>query len=216
MATVEQPRGRKRATPVPATRQGEGTRERILAVAVEEFAAKGFAGARVETIARRAHANKQAVYYYFGGKHELYNAVLGRMVDVSRQRAQAETGPLAEQFGEMVARGSEPDGIRWQRLLAFEALDPEGSVARADERRESWRRHVAKVRAAQAAGEVDPSLDPELLALALVSIAVSPFVLPQVTSFLTGEHPADEGFGERYRAFVEELVTRLAGDGVAA
>src|SRR5690606_29730866 len=40
------------------------------------FAAKGMEGARVDQIARRAKANKQLVYYYFGSKDDLYTAAL--------------------------------------------------------------------------------------------------------------------------------------------
>lgn len=52
------------------------TRTRILAAARAEFAARGFAGARVKTIAARARANKRMLYYYFHSKERLFDAVL--------------------------------------------------------------------------------------------------------------------------------------------
>lgn len=52
------------------------TRERILRAAVEEFSEKGFDGARVDSIAARAEANKFSVYSYFISKDELFKAVL--------------------------------------------------------------------------------------------------------------------------------------------
>ena len=57
-------------------RKPEATRASILAAARVEFAAKGLEGARVDQIARRAQANKQLVYYYFGSKDDLYTAAL--------------------------------------------------------------------------------------------------------------------------------------------
>jgi AcrR family transcriptional regulator len=54
----------------------EGTRRNIIAVATEEFAAKGFSGARVDEIAARTKTSKRMIYYYFGGKEGLYIAVL--------------------------------------------------------------------------------------------------------------------------------------------
>ena len=57
-------------------RNPEATRRRILIAARQEFARKGLAGARVDLIARRAKANKQLLYHYFGGKDGLYLAVL--------------------------------------------------------------------------------------------------------------------------------------------
>ena len=52
------------------------SRERILAAAQEEFGRYGFAGARTERIARAANVNKQLLFYYFGSKAGLYQAVV--------------------------------------------------------------------------------------------------------------------------------------------
>jgi len=52
------------------------TPERILAAAATEFAARGFAGARVDRIARRARVNKAMIYYHFGSKQALYRELL--------------------------------------------------------------------------------------------------------------------------------------------
>ena len=44
----------------------EARREAILDAALEEFAAKGYAGARMEDIARRAGVAKGTLYLHFG------------------------------------------------------------------------------------------------------------------------------------------------------
>lgn len=54
------------------------SRERILDVALEEFADKGLSGARVDEIADRVQTSKRMIYYHFSGKEELYRAVLAR------------------------------------------------------------------------------------------------------------------------------------------
>ena len=59
----------------------KGPREEILRAALQEFAARGFEGARVERVARTASVNKAMLYYYFGSKKELYEAVLLRNFD---------------------------------------------------------------------------------------------------------------------------------------
>lgn len=56
----------------------EGTRQAVLAVALNEFAAKGLAGARVDEIAAKAGVNKQALYYHFGSKDDLFRVTLER------------------------------------------------------------------------------------------------------------------------------------------
>ena len=50
--------------------------ERILAAAAVEFASRGYSGARVDGIARRARVNKAMLYYHFGSKQAIYQALL--------------------------------------------------------------------------------------------------------------------------------------------
>jgi AcrR family transcriptional regulator len=57
-------------------RDPERTSAAILAAAVREFSAKGYSGARVDAIAKRAGTNKRMLYHYFGDKNALYLAVL--------------------------------------------------------------------------------------------------------------------------------------------
>lgn len=56
-----------------------GSRERLFAAAAAEFAARGFAGANVDRIARAAHVNKAMLYYHFKSKLALYQEILGDM-----------------------------------------------------------------------------------------------------------------------------------------
>src|SRR6266404_8759657 len=51
---------------------------RIIAAARDEFSRRGFDGARVDQIARRAGVNKQLLFYYFHSKRGLFTAVLAR------------------------------------------------------------------------------------------------------------------------------------------
>ena len=51
------------------------TRKRILDAARSEFAARGFEGASVATIAAKSDLAPSAVYHYFGGKVALYEEV---------------------------------------------------------------------------------------------------------------------------------------------
>lgn len=67
--------------------------DRILDVAALEFAARGYAGARVDRIARRARVNKAMLYYHFGSKQALYRALLRRVFT----RAAERLGAIAAQ-----------------------------------------------------------------------------------------------------------------------
>lgn len=52
------------------------SKEKILLVAMEEFAEHGKSGARIDRIAKSAGVNKAMIYYYFSSKALLYKAVL--------------------------------------------------------------------------------------------------------------------------------------------
>jgi len=60
------------------------SRNRIFGAAAKEFAAKGFAGANMDRIARAARLNKAMIYYHFAGKTALYRAILSDMFGAVR------------------------------------------------------------------------------------------------------------------------------------
>lgn len=57
------------------------SRARILAVAREEFASRGFNAARLQDIAERAGLTHPTLLYHFGSKEGLYSAVIDDAVD---------------------------------------------------------------------------------------------------------------------------------------
>ena len=62
-----------------STARAVRTKEDILDVATAEFAANGYAGARVDEIAARTRTTKRMIYYYFTSKEGLYLSVLERV-----------------------------------------------------------------------------------------------------------------------------------------
>ena len=56
----------------------ESTRTRIVEAAMQEFAANGVAGGRIERIAQAAATSKERVYAYFRSKKELYAHVMDK------------------------------------------------------------------------------------------------------------------------------------------
>jgi AcrR family transcriptional regulator len=204
-----QPRERRR-------RAAPGFNEqRILDVAIREFARKGLAGARVDEIARRAGVNKQLLYYYFKSKEGLYNAVLASMADVSKS-AYDEMRATVTQHGyseAVIQRATLKWRKRWQlwqRLWSWEALERNHSkIVREDERRVAWGRGVNLLREAQERGEIDDRFDPEMLMLAIEGILQYPHVLPQNTKLIAGSLPMDEEFVDRQIAFLRQFFDFL-------
>jgi len=65
------------ATPKPVRkRNSERTRGALMNAALKEFGQNGFAGARIDQIAKAAKCNMRMLYHYFGSKEGLYVAVL--------------------------------------------------------------------------------------------------------------------------------------------
>lgn len=65
------------------------TVRRILAAAEAMFAERGLAGARTGEIARAARVNKALLYYYFGSKEKLYQAVFENLFSEAGRSIQA-------------------------------------------------------------------------------------------------------------------------------
>jgi AcrR family transcriptional regulator len=74
-----------RAPAVQPKRDADATRARILQAAIDEFAAKGLSGARVDVICRAARANPRMLYHHFGDKARLYVSVLEHVLGELRR-----------------------------------------------------------------------------------------------------------------------------------
>lgn len=82
-----------------------GTRDRILAAAAAEFAARGFAATSVDRIARRARANKAMIYYHFPSKRALYTGIVRARYTALHERLAAVAArpiPLDEKLDVLI------------------------------------------------------------------------------------------------------------------
>ena len=61
---------------------GEERREQIILIAVELFAAKGFAGVTTREIAAAAGINEATIYKHFASKEDLFDAVIVYYADI--------------------------------------------------------------------------------------------------------------------------------------
>lgn len=189
-------------------RNPERSRERILAAALKEFAAKGFAGARVDSIARRAAINKRMLYHYFGDKEHLFREVL--RLKMAQRQAWAETlsGDPAESLSfwfEAACKDSD-----WVRLLEWEALQ-ENSEKVIDEkkRRAATARGLGRIRQRQARGQIAADLDPRHVMLTIRSLTMFPVAFPQLTHLIMDRLPSDPGFQKERAEFLRKFAAAL-------
>src|SRR5712691_8239472 len=78
--TTRKARARKRAGNDPRAGRRAERREAILAAALEEFSARGFAATRLDDVARRAGVAKGTIYLYFRDKESLFQELVRAMV----------------------------------------------------------------------------------------------------------------------------------------
>lgn len=208
MPTTGQDRRRTgpRRAPAPEERQRDAERSRkaLLEAALEEFSAKGFAGARVAEIAGRAGVNKQLINYYFGSKEGLYLAVQREWLE--REAGFASAGlPLADLVVRYLTDAL--DDPRSLRLLLWRGLGDDSAPAQAADRSYD----IERVRRGQEEGEVATSLDPAAVMLAGMGMIAAPIAMPQVARELFGIDPSAEEFQTRYADQIRRIVELLAG-----
>ena len=162
-------------------RDADRTRRRILAAAIDEFAASGYAGARIDRIAARADVNKRMIYHHFGGKPVVFEAVLADRL--------ATGAPNAELV----------------RLWMYEALERgDDDIVRLSERTALAATRTDSIRSAQARGELPPSLDSALLALARTALEVFPLAFPQLVRVVTGRRAESPEFHDAWNTFLRD------------
>ena len=185
-------------------RDGQASRRRALDAAAAEFAAHGIAGARVDRISAAAEINKAQMYSYFGSKDGLFDAVfneqLRAIVAAVPLDAEDLPGYAVDLYDEYLAH---PELVRlatWARLERVPTGDLLGHFDVGDTDK------LESIAAAQAAGLVEPALDPkDVYALVTaVSLTWSPASVLHAAS-----SDEDESRHERRRQILAETVRRM-------
>lgn len=188
----------------------EKTKRLLLDAAVEEFAASGFQGARVDRIAKSAGVNKERIYQYFGNKEQLFATVLdcelkklAGAVPLTPEAAADLPGHVGRIYDYHVAHP------HFSRLVHWEALELGGDcdLPAEEERTAHYLAKVESIAAAQRAGEIDPGLDPRVLMLVVVHLAQMWSSLPQIVKMLMTGNGDDSP--EARRAAVVALATKM-------
>lgn len=193
-----------------ACRNPQQTQERILEAALNEFAAKGFAGARVDAIARRAHINKRMLYHYFGDKEGLFREVLRRkLAQRNAWLASAPEDPVKSlPYWFRLACGDR----EWVRLLEWEALQwGERQVIDEKHRRENAVRAVQRLQQRQASGLLKAGFDPGQLLLSMMALTAYPLAFPQMARLVTGYSVSDPEFQKQRELFLRQFAAVFQG-----
>jgi AcrR family transcriptional regulator len=146
-------------------------RGEILAAARAEFAQYGLAGARIDRIARSAHASKERLYAHFGDKETLFREVVATDVAEFFLGVTLRPDAVPEVVGELydLAR-TRPEHLRmitWAHLEGLILDEPraDGEPIPAQT--------IAAIETAQAGGHVDRAWQPVDLLVILFGIGLA-------------------------------------------
>lgn len=184
-------------------RNAKATQERLLLAAVDEFAERGLAGARIDRIAERADANKRLIYAYFGSKDDLFDAVLARTLGVLTEAVPFTPEDLPGYAGALFDQlAGQPKVLRlatWRNFERAAASEPE---------RASYGRKVAAIKAAQKAGTADAAIPAADLLAMIMSLVTSWLSAPAALKELGGADPMAARRLKQHRKALVEVVAR--------
>lgn len=197
----------------------DDVRRRLVAVARELFAKRGFGEVGIREIARSADVTPGMISYYFGDKLGLYEAMLSsvfeemlaRVRELAAQPAEG-TRPLASLIRLYIATiASQP----WVPALLLREIvtGDSGARARFIERFASRAAELVPslVVAEIESGELRADLEPRLAVLSLFGMSIFPFLAHPLAGKVLG-YELDEAFAERLVAH----TTKLFFDGARA
>ena len=126
-------------------RDGKETRQKLLDIACDVFAEKGFREAKVSDICRRAGANVAAVNYYFGDKDSLYVAAWRQAMQAFLCSVGQPPVGLSpeEQLGFIIRRfigkvlSTDGERSHFRRLELMELANPTGLID------DAWKEEIA-------------------------------------------------------------------------
>jgi TetR/AcrR family transcriptional regulator len=198
------------------------TKQLVLGVARSEFALKGLAGARVDEIADKAGVNKQAIYYHFGNKDDLFRATLDSCYEaiLAQNDAYAATAPvkppreavrrLIEHMFDRIAKHSAiVQLIMDENRYMGRHLTNTKLISSSDDPLIDHLRAVFK--AGEAAGEIAPGIDVEQFFMDIIALCIFYFSnIHTVSAVMDRDLAAPRAVRARRRHIVRQLMASLS------
>ncbi|MDN4072920.1 TetR/AcrR family transcriptional regulator [Fictibacillus terranigra] len=190
-------------------RNAERTRKSILEAAREEFFEKGYSGARIESIAKRAGVNKQLIYHYFKGKDQLINETIDDVL-TSLPAGNLVLPANPTQIAEFRFNVNQKYLMDFLKFTAWEAIDKGSNNLKGIQHREKiLHSYNEDMKAKQEMGLVPKELDPTMITLMMSSITIYPLLYPDVTRMITGLDPEDTEFKEKWTHYLHQISERI-------
>jgi AcrR family transcriptional regulator len=164
----------------------EQQRARILEAASEVFARRGLAATMAE-VAAAAGVSQGLAYRYFGGKEELFHALVEQALASGDAASAVDEGTPGERLRALLtalldARREHPQFFQLLAHVARDATTPPDLLRRMIERRQAFQRLLRQlIVEGQATGEVVQD-DPDQLVTAILALIQGLTIDPQLTT----------------------------------
>ena len=193
----------RRRRPEERKRDADRTRGELVQAAFDEFAARGYAGARVQDIAARTGVDKQLISYYFDGKDGLYQEVL--RTQFARDAAVNDPSLPLEDNAARYVRHALADP-RLTRLLLWAGLSEDADHP-ATLPPDSL--DLTSMTTRQQHGEIPDDLDPAVVLLVMIGAVTAAVALPHVIRAIFDLDPNGADFENHYAEQLRALLAHL-------
>jgi len=188
----------------------EPVRDRLVRAALDCFLADDYHRVTTRLISEKASVNASMIRYYFGNKEGLYEEMiretLNPLLDVLDGPMLASSAGFADflrlYYDTMTARPEFPKLIL--KVLALNQGPGRRFIQQLLERGRT--RGARKVADMKALGQIAPTVDPDILRLAFVSLAMTPILLKDIFEQQM-ERPMDAAFLTKLAAFNGQLFS---------
>jgi TetR/AcrR family transcriptional regulator len=203
-------------------RDADATKRSLLAAAEIEFAAHGYQGARLRTIAVRCGVQPALIHHYYGDKRGLYRAMLQAALAESSTRSWhilegAQDFPtVVSRFVRMLLRFNR----KYDKLITILRREAMAGSPAMEMTQEAMRQQIEPVilavkhyiRARQDQGEVRADVTPEDILLVALPLCSYPFVERGFLETVLPEALLDDdaAFEHRQAAIVDALLRYCA------
>ncbi len=192
------------------TASADSVRARLLKAAMDCFLADEYHNVTTRLIAERAGVNASMIRYYFGNKEGLYEEMIREtmapLLDVLDAPGFNSVNGFAEllrlYYGTMSSRPEFPKLVL--KVLALNQGPGKRFIHQLIERGRS--RGAARIGEMKAKGEIAPSVDPDVIRMSFVSLAMAPMLLKGIFEEQWG-HPMENEFLQELARFNGRLFT---------
>ena len=202
-------------------RRKEARPAEIVDAALEVFAEKGFAAAKLDDIARKAGISKATLYLYFDTKDEIFRAVaqsaVASLIEALERQVEGADAPFAEIAPRLLARAAAM--MKGRRVPAIARMVI-GESRNFPDLARIWHDDVVArvigivtgmIARAQARGEVAPD-DPRLYAFSLMGPMVMAMLFREVFGGVDANPPDLDALADQHaRTALRGLLTPAIG-----